>query len=171
MSTHNDRVVDLRARRRQRRRAGLSLVEVLIALAITAMLLTAVAAAYSASAKAIEINDQFFRASQGARVSVNRICSEVRRCQGGSVTGSSLLTLTTTPGEIRSYSYDATNKRLLLTIGVPPDATSYTAASNVESCSFFSDGDSVGVNIVVAAGNNRVMLNGSAIPRRKMTYQ
>jgi prepilin-type N-terminal cleavage/methylation domain-containing protein len=158
-------------RRRWKQRAGLSLVEVLIALAITAMLLTAVAAAYSASAKAIEINDQFFRASQAARVSVNRICSELRQCQGGAVTPPNTLEITTAIGQKHAYSYDSVNKRLLLTVGAAPDSVTYPVASNVQSLTFFSDGDSVGMNIVVAVGNNNVVLNGSAIPRRKVQYE
>ncbi len=57
-------------------RKGLSLAEVMISLAISAMLLTAVAAAFTASSEAIEQNDQFFRASQAARVSMNQILTE-----------------------------------------------------------------------------------------------
>jgi hypothetical protein len=61
------------------RRRGLSLVEALIALAITAMLLTAIAAAFTSTAEAMQINDQFFRASQASRVSVARVMSQARR--------------------------------------------------------------------------------------------
>jgi prepilin-type N-terminal cleavage/methylation domain-containing protein len=152
-------------------RAGLSLVEVLIALAITAMLLTAVAAAYSASAKAIEVNDQFFRASQAARVSVNRITSELRRCQSGATIGTSALEITTTTGEKRTYAHDAANKRLTLTLGVAPYQTTVQVASNVESATFFTDGDSVGLNVVVSVGSNKIVLSGSAIPRRQIQYE
>ena len=59
--------------RKSPRRRGMSIVEVLISLAIVAMLLTAVAAAFSSSAQIIETNDQFFRASQAARVSLTRM--------------------------------------------------------------------------------------------------
>ncbi len=152
-------------------RAGLSLIEVLISLAITAMLLTAVATAFAATAKAIEINDQFFRASQAARVSVNRIASELRKCQNGALFGTNTLQITTTTGETRTYKHDAVNKRITLTIGTDPLATPATVSSNVESATFFSDGDSVGVNVIVAVGANKVILNGSAIPRRKIVYE
>ena len=76
--------------RGQRRNRGLSLIEALISLAIAAMLLTAVAAAYAAASDAIKANDQFFRASQAARVTVNQITKEVRTCQSGVVDATSL---------------------------------------------------------------------------------
>jgi prepilin-type N-terminal cleavage/methylation domain-containing protein len=60
-------------------RRGLSLVEVMISLAITSMLLTAIAAAFHSSTQVITENDQFFRATQAARVALNQILSEVRR--------------------------------------------------------------------------------------------
>ena len=62
------------------RRRGLSLAEVMISLAITSMLLTAIAAAFQSSSQVIENNDRFFRATQSARVAINQITTEVRRC-------------------------------------------------------------------------------------------
>src|SRR4051812_7948867 len=96
------------------RARGLSLVECLISLAITALLLTGVAAAFRASAAAIKINDQFFRASQAARISLNQIMTEVRRCQNG-VVGASSLQITTQTGESRNYSLDGTDLIVTLT--------------------------------------------------------
>ena len=157
-----------RANRRVARR-GLSLVEVLIALAITAMLLTAVSAAYVASAEAIEINDQFFRASQAARVSVTRISSELRKCRSGTLYGTDTLELITAAGEKHTYKHDAANKMLTLTLDLPVPRT-HNLASNVEKCEFFSNGKSVTVNIKIAVGKNSVALNGSAIPRRAVDY-
>ncbi len=152
-------------------RAGLSLVEVLISLAITATLLTAVAMAFSASAQAIEINDQFFRASQAARVSVNRIVRDLRQCNNGTITGTSTLSVDTPGGDTHTYAHDAVNKRLTFTLDPVPTPTTYTLASNVESVSFFTDGNSLCVNIVVTVGRNKVVLNGSAVPRKKVVYQ
>lgn len=152
------------------RRRGLSLVEVLISLAITAMLLTAVSAAYVASAQAIEINDQFFRASQAARVSVTRISSELRKCRSGTLYGDDTLELITASGEKHTYKHDAVNKRLTLTLDALPAPMTYKLASNVEKAEFFSNGKSVSVNVVVAVGKNSVALNGSAIPRRAVAY-
>lgn len=151
------------------RRRGLSLVEVLISLAITAMLLTAVSTAYVASAQAIEINDQFFRASQAARVSVTRISSELRKCRSGTLYGDDTLELITASGEKHTYKHDAVNKWLTLTLDLPVPRT-HKLASNVEKAEFFSNGKSVTVNIVVAVGTNKVALNGSAIPRRAVEY-
>jgi prepilin-type N-terminal cleavage/methylation domain-containing protein len=172
MRNQSPTVIALHPRRASRAaRAGLSLVEVLIALSITAMLLTAVAAAFSASAKAIEVNDQFFRATQAARVSVNRVVSDLRRCDHGRVYGTNVLEITSTTGSTHSYTFDAVNQRLTLTQGIAPDITVSQLASNVESCSFYTDNSSVGMNIIVTVGNNKIALSGSAIPRRRMVYE
>jgi Tfp pilus assembly protein PilV len=66
------------ATRRLRGRSGLSIVEAMISLVIAATVLTAVSAAFSGTARAMEINDQFFRATQSARVSMTRILAQVR---------------------------------------------------------------------------------------------
>ena len=155
--------------RAARRRRGLSLVEVLIALAITATLLTAVSAAYVASAQAIEVNDQFFRATQAARVSVTRISSELRKCRNGTLYGTDTLEIITAAGEKHTYKHDAANKKLTLTLDLPVPRT-HNLASNVEKCEFYSNGKSVTVNITVGVGKNSVALNGSAIPRRAVAY-
>ncbi len=152
------------------RRRGLSLVEVLISLAISATLLTAVSGAYVASARAVEINDEFFRATQAARVSVTRISSELRKCRSGTLYGDDTLELITASGEKHTYKHDAVNRRLTLTLDTLPEPTTYKLASNVQTAEFFSNGKSVSVNVVVAVGANTVALNGSAIPRRAVEY-
>src|SRR5205085_1077278 len=97
-------------------RKGLSLAEVMISLAISAMLLTAVAAAFTASSEAIEQNDEFFRASQAARVSMNQILTECRRCKNVKWPGatSTDLSMIGHDGNLRDYFYDATKKKLQL---------------------------------------------------------
>ncbi len=152
------------------RHRGLSIGELLISLAISAMLLTAVAAAYSASASAIEINDQFFRASQAARVSVNQIMAQVRKCQTVTINPTSLV-MTTATGEDRTYAFDSASNTLTLTLTnqlVPP---TYKLAHNVSNVSFTTDGKSVSMSITVQVGNNKVLLTGCAAPRRTITYQ
>jgi prepilin-type N-terminal cleavage/methylation domain-containing protein len=171
---HDDSTIPARRaaatpRRRVAARRGLSLVEVLISLAITATLLTAVSGAYVASAKAIELNDQFFRASQAARVSVTRISSELRKCRSGTLYGDDTLELITASGEKHTYKHDPVNKWLTLTLDLPVPRT-HKLASNVTSCKFYSNGKSVTVNVTVAVGKNSVALNGSAIPRRAVEY-
>src|SRR4051812_14624612 len=89
-------------------RLGLSMAELLISLAISAMLLTAVAAAYSASASAIEMNDQFFRASNSARVSMNKILSELRKCKSADV-GTDNIDITNELGKDITYAQNGTD--------------------------------------------------------------
>src|SRR5215212_2456647 len=96
-------------------RRGLSLAEVMISLAISAMLLTAVAAAFTASAEAIEQNDEFFRASQAARVSMNQILTEIRRANAVQVPATNKsLSMLTWDNKDRTYSYDSGTKKLKL---------------------------------------------------------
>ena len=152
-----------------RRNRGLSLIEALISLAITAALLTAVAAAYQGASDAIRANDEFFRASQAARVSVNQIMSEVRRCQSGLVTSTSL-EVTTSTGEQRTYALNSDTRKLTLTLDGPVPTT-HTLASNGGRLQFLTDGKTIAMTVTIKVGNNQVTLNGSAIPRRTITYQ
>jgi hypothetical protein len=156
--------------RSSRNRAGLSLVEALITLSITASLLTAVGVAYQGAANIIQTNDQFFRASQAARVSVNQIIAEVRKCQGGAVSATSL-ELTTADGMKRTYALDADAHTLTRTdfIGATPVTT--RMASNVGSLQFDTDGDTISMTITVQVESSAVTLNGSAIPRRLVVYK
>ena len=157
----------------QRRvRRGMSVAELLISLAITALLLTAAAVAYTTSARAVEINDQFFRASQSARVALNQILTEIRRCQAAAVDEAAVvLELTTNAGESRTYAYVPDNRTLTMTIANGGVNTVYTLARNVETMSFLTDDATITMLIRIAVGNNSITLNGSALPRRSVTYQ
>jgi type II secretory pathway pseudopilin PulG len=153
------------------RRRGLSIAELMISLAISAMLLAAVAAAFAVSTSAINMNDDFFRASQAARVSVNQIMTEVRRCQSGVVDPQSLeLTLNT--GQKRTYAFDPVAQELRMTIhtGILPEPV-YRLASDVSSLRFDTDGTTVSMTMTVKVGDNSVTLSGSALPRRLVTYK
>src|SRR5205823_7082731 len=60
-------------------RRGMSIAEVMISMAIAALLLVGVSAAYTASADAVEANDNFFRATQAGRVTMTQLLTEIRR--------------------------------------------------------------------------------------------
>jgi len=158
--------VQVRPIRRCRAR-GLSLIEALISLAIIASLLTAVGMAYNAAADAIQVNDQFFRASQAARVSVNYIMAEVRKCQSG-VVSETCLELTTATGV--KHTYALTDGKVKMTVdGLVPFTC--CMASNVNSLKFNTDGETISMTVAITIGSNQVVLNGSAIPRRAVEYQ
>jgi hypothetical protein len=153
----------------------------MISLAISAMLLTAVAAAFTASSDAIQINDEFFRASQAARVSMNQILTEIRRSNAVEETASNTLKMITHDNKDRTYFYDAANRKLkLITNDVTTDPD-YTLTSNCPQASFEFDTyiDSLGVKhiirvsvtIVVQVGNNQIRLSGSAAPRKEQIWQ
>ena len=158
-------------------RKGLSLAEVMISLAISAMLLTAVAAAFSASSEAIEINDEFFRASQAARVSMNQILTEVRRANPVDAVNSKAndLAMVGHDGNPRDYIYDAASKKLKLDTHTP-GKPQYTLASNCTNATFTYDIVSgqvmrVSVTIIVQVDRNTIRLTGSAAPRKVQTWQ
>src|SRR5262245_44106946 len=155
------------------RRAGLSLIECLISLAIAATLLTAVAAAYEASASAIRLNDEFFRASQAARVSINQILEDVRKCQSFAPPVGNVLSITTDMGKEHTFAYDAANRTLTLTrddapIGFPPTVI---MARNVDSVQMEANDQSISITIRVGVGSNSITLNGSALLRRLQTFE
>ena len=162
-------------------RSGLGMVEALISLAIAAALLTAVGVAFTSSAKAMKINDDFFRANQAARVALNRIMTQAR-C--GSVdetsTSTSLHIITDTLKDV-TYTYDSANKQLKLITNYSLTDPDYVLARNVSSCSFIVDLGTdynnapcvsrVTMNIKVTCGTNDVLLSGSAAPRRNVVYK
>ena len=163
-------------------RRGLSLAEVMISLAISAMLLTAVAAAFTASSDAIEINDQFFRASQAARVSMTQILTEIRRANAVQVPANNKsLSMLTHDGKDRTYSYDsATQKLKLITNDVLTDPD-YTLTNNCTSATFDADTYTdaggikhvirVSVTVIVKVDKNTIRLTGSAAPRKEQSWQ
>jgi prepilin-type N-terminal cleavage/methylation domain-containing protein len=150
-------------------RRGLGLVELMISLAISAALLSAVAAAYAATSSAIRMNDEFFRASQAARVSINQIMAEVRKCSSG-VVDTEAIELTNPVGEKRVYAFDSANKRITLTFPDLTGAPTYTLARNVDDVDFFTDGATTSMTVTIAVGRNQVTLTGSAMPRRTLVF-
>lgn len=165
---------------RGRRVAGLGLIEAVISLAITAMLLGAVAAAFSAASSSIEINDQFFTASQGARVGMNQVLSAIRRAQSLAVT-TNRVDMITYDGKDRSYIYDSTTQILRLVTNDILTDPDYTVARNVTSFAFAADTyvdgggishvSRVSIDLLVQVGNNQIGLSGSAAPRREVVYK
>lgn len=169
-------------------RSALSLPEVMISLSITAALLVSVAASFVAASSAIDSNDQFFRATQSARVSLNQLTNEIRRADVVQVTGTTQIDVQrpvenlATPNELyRRYSYDSAGKRLTLQVFFTGGGSSavYTLARNVTTAAFGPADtglDSLGQTVVkrvpislkVSVAKNSVSLTGSAGPRRAL---
>jgi type II secretory pathway pseudopilin PulG len=151
------------------------MVEAMISLAIAASLLTAVAMAFRASADAIEQNDEFFRATQAARVAMTRILTQVRRGTPAYDSTSNNLRLLTDNGLDVSYHYDSGTKQLSLVT-----STQTILVHDASQCSFAyalgNDPDGrpcvakATVTIAVQVGSNNILLTGSATPRRTLTF-
>jgi Tfp pilus assembly protein PilW len=186
--------MSLRHRRNLAGRLGLSLVEVMISLAISATLLTAIAAAFSASSSAIEANDNVFRASQAARVTMLHLLSEIRMGTidpASTPTAMRLLTSGTASlkesgiasiPEDRTYRFDAApNNRLVMVTNSITTDPDYTLTSNVDPAvsrfSYDTGTDASGapivervnVTIAVKVGKTTVRLAGTASPRHYIT--
>jgi hypothetical protein len=121
----------------------------MISLAITSTLLVAVATAFSGASQAIQLNDNFFRCSQGGRVTLSQILGEIRNAThvdlsvantiiiyraGATSSGSGPYTITTNETN-RNFVYDTVNKRVTLQIFYNNSTSSplYELASNVSS--------------------------------------
>jgi len=167
-NTIRNRVINGHAPRASRR--GMSLPEVLISLTISSLVLTGVAVAWVSSSQVVEQNDQFFRASQAARVCVNQIMTEARRCQSGVVSANSL-ELTLGSGEKRTYALDSANHNLTMTMEALPTPQTSIMARNVNDASFSTDGTTITLTITIQVGNNTMLVNGSALPRRTVVYK
>jgi len=177
---------------------GLSLVEAMISLVLTSMLLTAVAAAFSGASQAIEMNDNYFRCTQAARVSMDQILGEIRNCDSLDMStantiriirpaaGSGPYSLTTNEVE-RDFVYDTVNKRITLQIFYSGGTSSplYELATNVTSCTFgpadtgldytgLTEPVHVPIKVTVTNGvgndASSLYLSGSAAPRRAMKF-
>jgi hypothetical protein len=177
-------------RRTPRARRGLSMIEAMIAMGISSMLLVAVSGAFSASAQAVETNDQFFRASQTSRVVLHQMLGEIRRADliqcdaGGDTSYFDVIRPAEdlTPFEVyRRYQYDSNTRRLTLTIYKAGNvvAAQYVLANNVEAAAFGppQTGNNAAnrlvvqrlpVTVSVKVGSNYISLNGAAGPRRAL---
>jgi hypothetical protein len=136
----------------------------MISLAISSMLLTAIAAAFHSSTQVITENDEFFRATQAARVALNQMLTEVRRADavaardklmplpnGASFTVSGVtanllpvcrpLVEQSSMEFMRYYRYDATAHKLMLYFqdANGNQSAEHPVASNVQAAPFSWD--------------------------------
>jgi hypothetical protein len=155
-------------------------------LAITAMLLTAAAVAINASSAIVQSNDEFFRATQAARVSLHQILTQVRRGSVNTTWNASTLRLITaqndegTGEDDITYSFVSAENKLKLITNDDLTDPDYTLASNVNALAFDVETGQdytqapcvvrVTVSITVKVGDNVVTLSGSAAPRRNLVY-
>jgi len=167
-------------------RRGLTLIETMISLSITVTLLVAVAAAFTASASAVQVNADFFRATQAARISVNQMLNQIRQADSVAVPSSAEVDVTLPlqlqqPNEnTRAFVWDSLHQRLTLQILYNDGATSplYELASSISSATFGpartgTDWNNdpnvvqkVPVSVTVTVGQNAITLNGAGGPRR-----
>ncbi len=145
--------------------------------------MVAVAAAFSASGAAVNANDEMFRATQAARVSLGQLLSEVRRADSVLVSTTQIDVIRPSQQRLanettRRFSYNATAKKLSMTINyVGGTSATYEMAQNVSACTFgpaVTGVNSVGqaaitrvpIALEVTVGSNTVRVNGAAAPRR-----
>lgn len=166
--------------------AGFTLIELMVGLVICVTLLTAAGAAFVSASSAVQHNDQFARATQAARVSLNQILTEVRRADSVAVYSDRVEVIrpaqARTPNEaVRAFRYDSATAKLYLKItysnGAAPQE--HPMSDNVSAASFGpaeNGTDSTGtavvirvpVSLTVAYGVNSVRFSGSAAPRRAL---
>lgn len=168
------------------RRRGLSIIEMLISLAIAVTLLTAAAVAFNVSSTIIQSNDEFFRATQAARISLHQILTQIRRGSVNQTWDAQTLRLVTARNDDGSgeddmtYKYLPANQKLMLVTNDDATDPDYVLASNVSAMTFDVEiGEDytkapcvvrVNVMVTVKVGKNVVTLSGSAAPRRNLVY-
>jgi prepilin-type N-terminal cleavage/methylation domain-containing protein len=168
------------------RRRGFSFLEMVIAVAISTVLLLAVTGAFVSSSKAVQANDQFFRATQAARVTMTQMVGEIRRGDAVQVSKDGLQMDVIRAASARSadetyrrFTYDPAEKRMTLQIFYASALPSkvYTLASSVESASFgppemgYDSRNNfvvtrVPLKVTVRINNEQIILHGAAGPRR-----
>ena len=177
-------------------RRGLTIMEAMVSISITTMLLAGLATAFVSSTEAVEQNEQFFRATQAARVTLNQVLVECRRSDALRCRNTA-----TDPGpydhfdvirpqevldpneSFRRYRFDAANKRITLTLHYTDGTTSpsYVMVRNVEAAEFGPPQTGVDSNnasvvqrmpvaLTIKVGRNVVTLNGAAGSRRAMKF-
>jgi type II secretory pathway pseudopilin PulG len=166
---------------------GVTMVECMVSLVICSGLLSAVAVAFRTSFSAVELNDQFSRATQASRVTMNHLLSEVRRATSVQVSADRTQLdvirgeAARPPNEVyRSYKYDGAGRKMTLQVFYQGGTSGpvYTLASNVEGASF-GPGETapnstvvvrVPVVIEVKVDKCTILLNGTAAPRQALKY-
>jgi prepilin-type N-terminal cleavage/methylation domain-containing protein len=172
-------------------RRAFTMVELLVALSITALLLLAMGSAFTSASNIVQASDTFFRSEQQARVALDLITTEVRRCYNVVLPTPPVATTTVSSIEINPASADfggntdnvtfaynnssaTTNPN---TITMQDTATGITTvlASNVISASFDVTGGtntqnvavvgSITLTMTIQIGTSQVTLSDSAAPR------
>jgi type II secretory pathway pseudopilin PulG len=171
---------DLPARRLLHRRAALSLVEVLFSISILSILLTATGAAFVAATKAVQINDHIAVSMQSARVSLNQMLTQIRRCQALQVAPDHI-DLITFDNHKYTYQFDAVGKQLLLVNNDTATPVTNVLSRNVVAATFAADmapepetqalvAVHVAINLTVGLKDTAITVNGSGAPRVNIHY-
>ena len=180
-----------RTRRCRKHRRGITIAEALISLVICTSLLTAVASGIVAASNAVRTNDEFFRATQAARVILLQLEEQIRSGwldptvtldAEGKASQIRLIVHSVTAQPVmspdRTYKYDAANKQLVLVTNAYPADADFVLARNITAGRFsiekgldangYMSITQVGITLTVQVGKNQVTMSGSAAPRRSL---
>jgi prepilin-type N-terminal cleavage/methylation domain-containing protein len=160
-------------------RRGFTLMEALITLSITALLMLAMGSAFIAAGSTVEANDRFFRSVQQARVAMDLVTTEVRRCQSVASASATSITLTAATtdfnGDSITFTYNTSGQYAgELTLTDNTAGTTTVLATNLVSASFANYTASSVVKTIslvmdVEIGTTQVVLSGSAAPRSSVS--
>ena len=160
-------------------RCRLGLFEACISLAIIAALLVGVSASCQAGISATRVNEEFFSASQAARVAMTQILADLRRADAVSVS-TNRIDVVRPNGSDYGYLYSPSVKKLFIVTNDVTSDPDYVLATNVTSASFTAETEvrdsqtivvGVSVTLEIARGKNSISLSGAAIPRRTRSFE
>ena len=109
------------------KRSGIGLAELLISVSLMAALLAAVAAAMNATFTGYSENEKISSATQAARSVLNRVATDVRRCEDATVTATSVTLVPVADGSgLTQLKYELLNGTLFYYRTVNGVTTTYT---------------------------------------------
>jgi type II secretory pathway pseudopilin PulG len=173
-------------------RRGLTLLEAMVSMSITTMLLAGIASSFVSSADAVSANEQFFRSSQAARVTLNQMLVEIRRADAVQCSNTAPYNYfdvirpieVLDPNEVyRRYRYNATTRQITMQVHLADgtDGPEIVMVRNISAAQFGPAQTGVDANnamvvqrlpvsLSAGSGRNMVTLNGAAGPRRALKY-
>ena len=161
--------------RKGRTQFGFVVAELLVALAIMGILLAALGAAFNASAINYRLNEDIFKAVNGARLALFRITSQVRTATSVNPDApANECSLFTADGDDITYRYNSGDKKLYLIT----DSGNYVLCDNVTAMNFQKDwaidedGEpyvkSVQITATVVVGGAERAVSAAAVVRKNL---
>lgn len=161
------------------KRKGFTLVEMLVSVVILAMLMVSLAVAFQASVNSYNGNESLHKATNTARLALNRITTQLRNAQAVATNSpSNQCSLIASDGSDVTYNYNSSDRKLYLVTNDDLADQDYVLCENVSGMNFsyVNTADESGLNYVkyvkivisVTCGQNEKKLAAAAVVRKNL---